>query len=126
MRLQQLDHLVLTVADIDLSVDFYTRVLGMRKIEFGEGRIALAFGEQKINLHRRGHEFKPHAGQVQVGSGDLCFIVDDDIDQVCAELRRLNVDIIDGPVPRTGARGPIRSIYLRDPDANLIELSNYV
>ena len=126
MRLQQLDHLVLTVADIDLSVDFYTRVLGMRKIEFGEGRIALSFGEQKINLHRSGHEFKPHAGQVQAGSGDLCFIVDDDIDQVCAELRRLNVDIIDGPVPRTGARGPIRSIYLRDPDANLIELSNYV
>ena len=126
MQLKRLDHLVLTVADIEVTVEFYTRVLGMQKIEFGNGRIALAFGEQKINLHRSGSEFEPHAGWVQVGSGDLCFIVDDDIDQVVAELHAHKVEIIDGPVPRSGALGPIRSVYLRDPDANLIELSNYV
>ena len=125
MQVKRLDHLVLTVADIARTVTFYQTVLGMKKIEFGEGRIALAFGEQKINLHQRGNEFDPRAGQVQPGSADLCFIIDTPVENTLVQLERLGVAVIDGPVARTGATGPIRSVYFRDPDDNLIEIANY-
>ncbi len=123
---KRLDHLVLTVMDIARSVAFYQAVLGMEKVEFGDNRIALAFGEQKINLHQQGREFEPHAGQVQPGSADLCFIVDTPVESTLARLEQLGVAVIDGPVDRTGAAGPIRSVYFRDPDGNLIEISNYI
>lgn len=126
MQIRQLDHLVLTVQDIDRSVDFYTRVLGMRLVTFGEGRKALAFGSQKINLHQAGAEFQPHAHRPTPGSADLCFIVEESLDEVVAQLHGHNLEILVGPVARTGATGPIRSVYLLDPDLNLIELSNYV
>ena len=124
MQIDHLDHLVLTVADIETSVDFYTRVLGMQAVTFGEGRKALAFGNQKINLHQAGHEFEPKAERPTPGSADLCFIVATPLEQVIAHLQAQQVAIIEGPVKRTGATGPIRSVYLRDPDQNLIELSN--
>lgn len=126
MQIRQLDHLVLTVQDIERSVDFYSRVLGMQPVVFGEGRRALSFGNQKINLHQAGAEFSPHAHRPTPGSADLCFIVDEPVDAVMAQLQRQDVGILVGPVDRTGATGPIRSIYLLDPDLNLIELSNYV
>ena len=124
MQIARLDHLVLTVADIDTTCDFYTRVLGMRVITFGEGRRALAFGAQKINLHQHGHEFEPKAQRPTPGSADLCFITDTPLDEAAVQIRAAGVDIIEGPVRRTGAQGPILSIYFRDPDANLIEVSN--
>jgi len=124
MQIDHLDHLVLTVADIEATVDFYTRVLGMQEVTFGEGRKALAFGQQKINLHQAGREFEPKAERPTPGSADLCFIVATPLDEVVAHLERLGVAIIEGPVQRTGATGPIRSVYVRDPDFNLIELSN--
>lgn len=126
MQIRQLDHLVLTVQDIDRSVDFYTRVLGMRPVVFAEGRKALTFGNQKINLHQAGAEFEPHAHRPTPGSADLCFIVEEPLEEVMAQLQRHELEIIVGPVARTGATGPIRSLYLLDPDLNLIELSNYV
>ena len=125
MQVKRLDHLVLTVADIARTVTFYQTVLGMRKVKFGEGRIALAFGEQKINLHQQGREFDPRAGRVQPGSADLCFIIDTPVEHALVHLERLGVAIVDGPVDRTGATGPIRSVYFRDPDDNLIEIANY-
>jgi catechol 2,3-dioxygenase-like lactoylglutathione lyase family enzyme len=124
MQIDHLDHLVLTVADIEATLDFYTRVLGMQVVIFGEGRKALAFGQQKINLHQAGREFEPKAERPTPGSADLCFIVATPLDAVIAHLERQGVAIIEGPVQRTGATGPIRSVYLRDPDQNLIELSN--
>ncbi|AHL75088.1 glyoxalase [Stutzerimonas stutzeri] len=126
MQIDHLDHLVLTVADIEASVGFYTRVLGMQAVTFGEGRKALAFGQQKINLHQAGREFEPKAERPAPGSADLCFIVTTPLDEVVAHLHRQGVAIIEGPVQRTGATGPIRSVYVRDPDLNLIELSNPV
>jgi len=125
MQVNRIDHLVLTVADIDSTVNFYESVLGMRKIEFAGGRVALAFGRQKINLHRLGSEFEPHAGCVQTGSADLCFIVDNPLEEALAQLPKLGVEIIEGPVARSGAEGALRSLYFRDPDGNLIEVSNY-
>ena len=124
MQIDHLDHLVLTVADIEATVDFYTRVLGMQAVTFGEGRKALAFGNQKINLHQAGREFEPKAERPTLGSADLCFIVATSLEAVVAHLERQGAAIIEGPVQRTGATGPIRSVYLRDPDQNLIELSN--
>ncbi len=124
MQIDHLDHLVLTVADIETSVDFYTRVLGMQAVTFGEGRKALAFGNQKINLHQAGREFEPKAERPIPGSADLCFIVATPLEQVIAHLKAQQVAILEGPVQRTGATGPIRSVYVRDPDFNLIELSN--
>jgi catechol 2,3-dioxygenase-like lactoylglutathione lyase family enzyme len=126
VRIDRLDHLVLTVADIDATVDFYTRVLGMRAVMFGEGREALGFGRSKINLHRAGHEFEPKARHPTPGSADLCLIAADPLDQVLADLARYGVPVEEGPVDRTGATGPIRSVYFRDPDQNLIEVSNYL
>ncbi len=125
MRINRIDHLVLTVADIERTVEFYVRVLGMQRIEFAGGRVALSCGTQKINLHQSGKEFEPKAQRVMPGSADLCFIADTPIDEVVEQLRRQNVDIIEGPVPRSGASGPIISVYLRDPDGNLLEVSNY-
>jgi len=124
MQISHLDHLVLTVADIEATVDFYTRVLGMQVVTFGEGRKALAFGGQKLNLHQAGREFEPKAERPTPGSADLCFIVATPLDEVIAHLGRQGVAIVEGPVRRTGANGPIRSVYVRDPDQNLIELSN--
>ncbi len=123
MSVQSLDHLVLTVADLDATVAFYTDYLGMTADVFGpDQRTALKFGAQKINLHVAGREFEPKAEKPVPGSGDLCFLVSD-LDGMAARLRAGGIAIIEGPVPRTGATGPIRSIYVRDPDGNLIELS---
>ncbi|EWC42690.1 VOC family protein [Pseudomonas stutzeri] len=124
MNISHLDHLVLTVADLDVTTDFYCRVLGMRALTFGEGRKALAFGGQKLNLHQAGREFEPKAERPTPGSADLCFIVTTPLEEVIAHLDAQGVAVIEGPVQRSGANGPIRSVYLRDPDFNLIELSN--
>lgn len=126
MGVDRLDHLVLTVEDIDRTVAFYTGALGMTVTTFGAGRRALSFGTSKINLHQRGREYEPKARTPTPGSADLCLIVDEPLDVVVAELAALGIPLEEGPVERTGARGPIISVYIRDPDANLIELSNYV
>lgn len=126
MRVDRLDHLVLTVASIEATVEFYTRVLGMGVVTFGAGRTALTFGTSKINLHETGKEFEPKALHPTPGSADICLIVDDGIADVIAQLAVAGVPIEAGPVERTGATGPIVSCYLRDPDHNLIELSNYL
>lgn len=125
MNVNRLDHLVLTVANIDVTVDFYRRVLGMEAITFGTGRTALRFGTSKINLHEAGKEFEPKALRPTPGSADMCLIVDDNIATVIAEVTGAGITIEEGPVDRTGATGPIVSCYLRDPDQNLIELSTY-
>ena len=124
MRVERLDHLVLTVADIDASCAFYQRVLGMQVVTFGQGRKALAFGQQKINLHRLGAEFEPKALRPTPGSADLCLLVSTPLVEVMAHLQRCDVAIEEGPMPRTGATGPLLSVYIRDPDRNLIELAN--
>ena len=125
MKIDSLDHLVLTVKDIDATCDFYRRALGMETVSFGAGRKALAFGRQKINLHLHGNEFEPKAEKPTPGSADLCFITSVPLEQVIAHLTRQGIRILEGPVPRTGAVGPIMSVYFRDPDLNLIEVSNY-
>lgn len=121
--IDHLDHLVLTTAQLERCVAFYTQVLGMTVETFGAGRTALRFGAQKINLHEAGKEFEPKARRPTPGALDLCFIADRPLDEVIAHLRAVGAPIIEGPVQRTGATGPIRSIYLRDPDENLIEIS---
>jgi len=126
VRIDRLDHLVLTVADLDVTVEFYTRVLGMEAVTFGAGRTALAFGRSKINLHRAGHEFEPKALRPTPGSADLCLIADGALDQVIKDLAAHDVPVEEGPVERTGATGPILSVYFRDPDQNLIEVSTYL
>lgn len=126
MQVNRLDHLVLTVSDIDKTVQFYTRVMGMKKAVFGDGRTALTFGHQKINLHQSGREFEPKAGKVMPGSADLCFIIDEPVELAFEHLSACDVPVIEGPVKRTGATGPILSIYFHDPDGNLIEVSNYL
>ena len=123
MRIASLDHLVLTVADIEATVRFYEQ-LGMRREDFGEGRVALRFGEQKLNLHQAGDEIAPHAAAPTRGSADICLLVADPIDEVAAELARLRVPIELGPVPRTGATAALTSLYVRDPDGNLVELAS--
>ena len=123
MNIESLDHLVLTVADIDATTAFYQRVLGMRLITFAEGRQALLFGQQKINLHQRSKEFEPKAARPTPGSADLCFLTDTPMTAVCSELAQQGVEILEGPVKRTGARGAILSVYFRDPDQNLIEVA---
>lgn len=125
MRIDRLDHLVLTVSDLGATVDFYTRVLGMAEVTFGAGRKALMFGSSKINLHEAGHEFEPKADRPTPGSADLCLITADSLEQVVDDLAAHGVPIEEGPVDRTGATGPIRSVYFRDPDRNLIEVSVY-
>lgn len=124
MRIEHLDHLVLTVADIDRTRDFYERVLGTEPVVFGEGRHALAFGAQKINLHEAGREFEPKAAAPTPGSADLCFLTNSPVAEVVGHLEANSVEIIEGPVRRTGATGPLTSVYFRDPDGNLLEVSN--
>ncbi|HEY1721937.1 MAG TPA: VOC family protein [Magnetospirillaceae bacterium] len=126
--IDRIDHVVLTVKDIDVTCAFYTRALGMRVETFGETaakRTALVFGLQKFNLHRAGHEFEPKAKTPTPGSADLCLITETPMGDVIAHLKACNVAIEEGPVPRTGAIGTLRSVYVRDPDQNLIEISNY-
>lgn len=124
MKINRLDHLVLTVANLQATCDFYEQVLGMQVITFN-GRKALAFGNQKINLHEKGKEFEPKAQHPTPGSADLCFITDTPVEEVYRELQEKQIPIIEGIVDRTGATGKIRSIYFRDPDQNLVEVSNY-
>jgi catechol 2,3-dioxygenase-like lactoylglutathione lyase family enzyme len=126
LKIDRLDHLVLTVADITATIGFYTAVLGMTELTFRGGRKALVFGSSKINLHQCGKEFEPKAEHPTPGSADLCFIADDSLDDVAAHLQACGIAIEEGPITRTGARGPITSLYIRDPDRNLIELSNHL
>ena len=126
MRIDRLDHLVLTVRDIEAACRFYSTVLGMEVVTFGKGRRALAFGRQKINLHEAGCEFQPHAQHPTPGSADLCFIASTPLSSVTGHLHACGVEIVEGPVERTGATGKIRSVYFRDPDQNLIEVSECV
>lgn len=121
--IDHLDHLVLTTGNEDACVDFYVGLLGMTLETFGEGRKAFKFGEQKINLHVKGKEFEPKAHLPVPGALDLCFIASIPLDDVIAQLNTRGAQIIEGPVARTGANYRIRSIYLRDPDLNLIEIS---
>lgn len=126
MKISHLDHLVLTVASIENTCNFYQTALGFKVITFKGDRKALKFGNQKINLHQQGNEFKPKALQPTPGSADLCFISDTPISEVVAHLNQLNIQIEEGPVERTGAMHPILSVYIRDPDQNLIEISNNI
>jgi len=125
MNINRLDHLVLTVKDIEDTCTFYSKVLGMKEITFGGGRKALAFGNQKINLHEYANEFEPKTLRPTPGSADLCFVTAVPLPEVIEHVRSCGVEIIEGPVERMGALGPITSIYFRDPDGNLIEVSTY-
>jgi len=126
IEIDRLDHLVLIVRDVEQTCAFYDKVLGFTRESFGEGRIALRFGRQKINLHPHPTPHQPLVADVPVpGTGDLCFVTTTPMPEVVAHLRANGVTIIDGPVPRTGALGPVMSVYLRDPDRNLIEISSY-
>ncbi|RNF35413.1 VOC family protein [Paracoccus methylarcula] len=124
IKVTALDHLVLTVADPARTAEFYENLLGMELRSFGENRQALHFGQQKINLHRAGHEFEPKARVPLPGSADLCFLVEGTARDSAARLAEAGIAVEDGPVPRTGATGPVMSLYLRDPDGNLVELAH--
>jgi catechol 2,3-dioxygenase-like lactoylglutathione lyase family enzyme len=124
MRIDRLDHFVLTVADVAATCAFYQRALGMDVVSFSNDRKALAFGQQKINLHAHGHEFEPKADRPTPGAADFCLITDVPLAEVMAHLAAQGVAIVAGPVPRSGATGKIVSIYLRDPDGNLVEIAN--
>jgi len=126
MKIDRLDHLVLTVRDIEVTCKFYSAVLGMEIVSFGSGRYALSFAHQKLNLHEVDHEFLPHADHPTPGSADLCFISAVPLSSVLDRLHACSVSVVEGPVERTGATGKIRSIYIRDPDQNLIEISEYI
>lgn len=123
--IDRVDHFVLTVADIEATCAFYAKALGFEVVTFGQGRKALAFGRQKINLHQKGREFEPKAKAPTPGSADFCLIAACPLDQVIARLHSAGIGIEEGPVARTGATGPIMSIYFRDPDGNLVEVSRY-
>jgi catechol 2,3-dioxygenase-like lactoylglutathione lyase family enzyme len=125
IRIDRIDHVVLTVTDIEGTCDFYSRVLGMEVVTFDNGRRTLRFGKQKINLHRADSLIAPHAARPTAGAADLCFVTGTPIPEVAAHLTECGVAIVEGPVPRTGALGGMNSIYFRDPDSNLIEVSNY-
>jgi catechol 2,3-dioxygenase-like lactoylglutathione lyase family enzyme len=125
MQIERLDHLVLTVADIAKTCEFYTRLLGMEVVHFGEGRTALRFGQQKINLHQADAIPGLVADRPTPGSGDLCFITKTPLAEVTAHLEACGVPLVAGPGPRAGAIGMIQSVYIRDPDRNLVEISNY-
>jgi catechol 2,3-dioxygenase-like lactoylglutathione lyase family enzyme len=126
MRNLRIDHFVLTVRDVARTIDFYRRVLGMEEVTFGEGRKALRFGDQKINLHAADRPVDPNVRHATPGSADFCLVVDEDIDAVASRVRSAGASVILGPVARTGALGPMRSIYLYDPDENLVELASYL
>ncbi|MBI4290444.1 MAG: VOC family protein [Betaproteobacteria bacterium] len=125
MHIDGIDHLVLTAKDVEATCAFYAKALGMKVVTFGGGRKALSFGAQKINLHQYGKEFEPKAEKPTPGSADLCFVTSVPIAEVASHLASCGVPVIEGPVERTGARGPMMSVYFRDPDLNLIEVSNY-
>ncbi len=126
VRVDRLDHIVLTVRSVGAACDFYARVLGMTPLTFSGNRKALLFGRQKINLHEAGHEFEPKAAAPTPGSADLCFVLLQPAAEVIAHLRACGVELVEGPVRREGALGPMESVYLRDPDGNLLELANYI
>jgi len=126
MEISKLDHLVLTVRDVEKTTSFYVSVMGMKKEVFANDRVALKCGDQKINLHEAGKEFEPKAHNPTPGSEDLCFITQTPLNDAMDHVRRCGVAIIEGPVERTGANGPIRSFYFRDPDDNLIEMANEI
>jgi len=126
MNITQLDHLVLTVKSISNTCDFYTQVLGMDLIEFGDGRKALKFGDQKFNLHEVDKEFEPKANKPTSGAIDLCLISNTALQKVISELNQHGIKIEEGPIERTGATGKLLSVYIRDPDKNLIEISNRI
>ncbi len=125
IAIDRIDHVVFTVASIDRTLEFYRRVLGMEPVTFAGGRRGLAFGRQRINLHEVGREFSPRAHRATAGSADLCFVAAVALDQVIAHLRAEGIAIELGPVPKSGATGAITSVYFRDPDLNLIEVSTY-
>jgi catechol 2,3-dioxygenase-like lactoylglutathione lyase family enzyme len=125
MKISHIDHLVLTVQDLEKTCEFYVRVLGMEEITFGENRKALKFGQQKLNLHQVGHEFEPKARRPTSGAIDLCLITETPLEAVKLHLEKCGVAIEMGIVPRTGTMGTIDSIYIRDPDGNLIEIAHY-
>ena len=125
LQIDRLDHLVLTVADIEITCEFYSQALGMQVITFGKNRKVLSFGQQKINLHQHGHEFEPKAAYPTPGSADLCFITSIPLGEIMRHLESIGVSVVAGPVSRMGAVGTIHSLYLHDPDGNLIEISNY-
>jgi catechol 2,3-dioxygenase-like lactoylglutathione lyase family enzyme len=120
----RIDHLVLTVRSVDATCDFYREALELEAVTFADGRRALQVGQQKINLHEAGKEFDPKARRPTPGSGDFCLITDLPLDDVIERVTALGIQIEEGPVDRTGATGPIRSIYFRDPDGNLVEVAN--
>jgi catechol 2,3-dioxygenase-like lactoylglutathione lyase family enzyme len=126
MKIDRIDHFVLTVRNIETTCQFYADILGMQPVTFESGRKALEFGEQKINLHEVGKEFEPKALYPTPGSGDFCLITQVPLEQVIAHIRLCKVEIVEGPVRRTGAMGPIESVYVRDPDGNLVEIANYL
>lgn len=126
MIIDRIDHLVLTVSDISTTIRFYEEVLGFSAVTFKQNRKALIFGAQKINLHQQEMEFEPKASRPTPGSADLCFITSTPINDVVSEILQADIPIVEGPVERTGATGEIMSIYIRDPDGNLIEISQYV
>ncbi len=123
ISITNIDHFVLTVASIEVTCDFYERVLGMGVETFGDTRKALRFGDQKINLHQAGHEFEPKAEYPTKGSADFCLLTCTAMQDVVTHIKNCSVEIEDGPVARTGATGPILSVYIRDPDQNLVEIS---
>ncbi|ACT00202.1 VOC family protein [Paenibacillus sp. JDR-2] len=125
VKIEALDHLVLTVADIEKTAAFYEKVLNMEVIVFGDNRKALLFGQQKFNLHEAGKEFEPKARNPRPGSADFCLVTKTSMDEVIRHLAACNVPVEEGPVARTGAVGTIVSVYFRDPDFNLVEVSNY-
>jgi catechol 2,3-dioxygenase-like lactoylglutathione lyase family enzyme len=126
MNVDSLDHLVLTVRSISTTVDFYQRVLGMEARTFEDGRVALHFGAQKLNLHEAAHVIDPHVRHATPGSADLCFLTRVPLPAVMRHLTACGVRVIEGPGLRTGARGPLHSVYFYDPDENLIEIANQV
>jgi catechol 2,3-dioxygenase-like lactoylglutathione lyase family enzyme len=126
MKIKQIDHIVLTVKNIQATIDFYEDVLNMEKEIFSNNRVALKFGNQKINLHQLNSNITPKAKYPTSGSIDLCFILETSLEEVSKELKEKNITIIEGIVNRTGAKGKIKSLYINDPDGNLIELSNYI
>lgn len=120
-----IDHFVLTVSDVERTCEFYERVLDCEVVTFGAGRKALRFGDQKVNLHPAGWDHEPKADRPATGAGDFCVLVGTSIEEVASELRQEGVELVEGPVEKTGTRGPIDSVYFRDPDGNLVEVAKY-
>jgi catechol 2,3-dioxygenase-like lactoylglutathione lyase family enzyme len=125
VEIDRIDHIVLTVSDVEETSRFYSEVLGMQPVTFGEGRRGLAFGGQKINLHKAGRELEPKAARPAPGSADFCLITLRSLNEVMDHLAASGVEVLQGPVEKAGARGPMRSVYIRDPDGNLGEISHY-